>query len=128
MPVIGHCGNDAVDLLVGEQLLVAARRPQVGAGDFTRADVPPVVEVAGGGALDAGQGDGPCEQAGPLHPDADHPEAHAVAGGHLLRGSAERLRLERDSIHGEACADGGGARLKELTTGRTDLHGPSCMG
>ena len=111
MPVIGHGGNDAVDALVVEQLLVSARRAQAGAGDFTRPDVPAVVEVARGCALDARQGDGRGEEAGPLHPDADHPEAHAVAGGHLLRCSAEGLRLEVDSFHGERCAEGSGARL-----------------
>ena len=93
MPVIGHRGDDAVDLLVVEQLLVPARRPQVGADDFTRARVPPVVEVARGDAFDTGQADRPCEQAGSLHPDPDYPEAHAVAGGHLTRGSAERTPI-----------------------------------
>ena len=68
-------------LLVVEQLLVAARGPQLGAHDLPREGVAAVVEVAGGGAFDAGQARSRCEQAGALHPDADHPEAHAIAGG-----------------------------------------------
>ena len=94
VPVIGHRGDDAVDLLVVQQLLIAARRRQVGAGDFAGERVAAIVEIAGGGALDTRQRDGPCEQAGALHPDADHAEAHAVARGHLTSGVAERRGLE----------------------------------
>jgi hypothetical protein len=43
-----------------------------------------IVEVGGGHALHAGQCDGGAQQAGALHADADHAEAHTIAGGHGL--------------------------------------------
>ena len=124
VPVIGHRGDDAVDVLVVEQLLVATRHRQ-SARTISRASVwRPSYRSHAAAHSTPGSGSS-AEQPGSLHPDADDPESHAVARGHLTSGFAERLRFEWDSVHGEGGADGAGAGLKELTAGRADVHGPS---
>ena len=107
VPVIGHRRDDAIDVLVVEQPAILARGRQIRADDFLRERVAPVVEVGGAGADDSRQGNGRAEEAGPLHADADHPEADRVTGGKLAE--CERLRDERHT-------GSGGASLEEFPT------------
>src|SRR5438876_160767 len=79
VPVIGNGGDDAVDLLVVEKFLIAARGDDFVAGDFFRKRVAAVPEIGGGDAFDAGELHGIRQQARALHADADDAETHAVA-------------------------------------------------
>ncbi len=121
VPVVGHGGHDAVDVLVVEQLVVAARGEQLRARDLPGQGVAAVVEIAGGRALYPRERDGGLEEARPLHADTDHPEAHPIARGAGSRRSLDRLGIEQHLLGGE---DGGGsgARLQERTAGRAELH------
>src|SRR5258707_3705467 len=74
-----------------------------------------VVEIARGGALHAIQPDGLAEQGGPLHPDTDHAEAHAIARRALgwLPGSVRDGRGDQRVAH-ERCAGDGRADAKKF--------------
>ena len=103
VPVIGHGRHDAVDVLVVEQLLIAARDGEIGPHDLARQRVPTVVQVAGGGAFDAGQLDGLGQEPVPLHADADHAEPHPVAGRAGGWTHEELLGKGPDVLRGERC-------------------------
>ena len=61
-----------------EQFLITAGRGQVGvAGDLLGQRVAAVVKVGGADAFHARQSESAAQQAGPLHADTDHAEAHA---------------------------------------------------
>src|SRR5262249_49033199 len=125
VPVVGHRGHDAVDLLVREQLLVAPCGPEVLLDDLAREGVAAVVEVAGGRALDTGEGDRGVQEAGALHADPDDAEADAVARGHGTRPRLEVLGGERDRLPsrsgGPGRDRGADADLEELAAGGS-LH------
>jgi hypothetical protein len=82
VPVVGNCGDQAIDFFVVEQIFVAARHEEIGiADDFACQRVPAVVQVGRRDALGAGKADGRCQEAGTLHADAYDAEAEAIAGG-----------------------------------------------
>ena len=79
--MIGHRGDNAIDVRARQQILIAPGNGQAGiVGDLAGERVAAVPEVGGAGAFDAGQRDGIAQQVGPLHADADHAEANAVTG------------------------------------------------
>jgi hypothetical protein len=43
VPVIGNGGDDAIDIFVVEQLLIAPRHGEIGSHDFARQHVPAIV-------------------------------------------------------------------------------------
>ena len=92
VPVIGNRRHDAVDLLVVQECLIAARDGEVRSNDLPRQGVSAVVEVTRGSTFDARQFDGCAQQPGPLHADADHAEADPVAGRNGLRSAYEIAR------------------------------------
>src|SRR2546425_50687 len=79
VPVIRHRGHDAIDVLVGKQLLVATRDRQIRPHDLARERVAAIVEVGGASAFDAGQLYRRRQQTAALHAHSDHPEPHAIA-------------------------------------------------
>ena len=113
MPVIGHGGNNAIDVLVVEQLLVSTRHREIRPNDLAGESVATIVEVARGRALDAVEPDRGAKQVVALHADADHAKANAIArreptgGG---KGGERRRAGERRA------GDGGGADAKKLPT------------
>src|SRR5947208_11477273 len=79
VPMVRDSGDEAINFLVVEEILVAARSRNLLADNFLRERVAAVVEVASGDAFDAGELDGVAKQAGALHADADDAETEAVA-------------------------------------------------
>src|SRR5205814_9842998 len=108
VPVIGDGRDDAVDVLVVEQLTVAACHGEVGPHDFTRERVTAIVEVGGGGAFDTGKLNGRRQQAAALHAPSHHAKAHAIA---------RRDTAYLESFGGKGSAGGGRARLEEFAAG-----------
>src|SRR2546426_632641 len=108
VPVIGNGGHDAVDVLVAQQLLVAARDWEIRPHDLTRERVTAIVEVGGASAFDAGQLNGRRQQTAALHAHSDHPEPHAIA-----RSNAAYA----EPFGGKGGAGCGRARLEEFATG-----------
>ena len=123
VPMVGNGGDDAVDLLVVEKFLIAARGGNFRADDFLRERVAAVVKVGGRDALDTGQLDGIGKQAGALHADADDAEAHAIARRRGLQGQRNMLRLEENSRRSGERSGGAGAALEEFAAGEVLFHG-----
>ena len=121
VPVIGNRGEDAVDVLVVEEIFVAARDHQVGlAGDFAGQQVAAVVQIGRGDAFDAGQREGIGEDAGAFHADADDAEAQAVAGRNGgVRGGFKTRVVKEDGVRGGECA--GAQRCDGEIGGALDL-------
>ena len=87
VPMVRHRRDDAIDVLVVEQRLVATCHRQIRPDDLTRQRVPSVVEVAGGDTFDALELDRVPEQPRPLHPHPDDAETDTVARLHGLQGA-----------------------------------------
>ncbi len=79
--MVGHSGDDAIDVRARQQLLIAPGNGESGVvGDLAGERVAAVPEIGGADTLDAGKRDGIAQQVGTLHADADHAEADAVTG------------------------------------------------
>src|SRR6266568_1289803 len=122
VPVIRHGGDDAIDFLVVEEFLIAARRRNFRAGDFLGEGVAPVVEIGGSDALDARQLNGVREEAGTLHADADDAEAYAVARRDGARRQRNLFWIQDHRARGYVRTGGAGAALEEFTAGKIFFH------
>src|SRR6266702_271721 len=122
VPVIRHGGDDAIDFLVVEEFLIAARRGDFRAGDFFGEHVAPVVEIGGSAALDARQLNGVRQQARALHVHADDAEAHAVARRDGARRKWNLFWIQDHRARGYVRAGGAGAALEEFTAGKIFFH------
>ena len=96
VPVVGHGGHDAIDLLVGQKFLIAPGDRNRFAYDFLCQFDASIIKIAGSHALDARQLDRGGKQAGALHSDTDHAETYRVAGWKGLGRSWNRLGLKHD--------------------------------
>src|SRR5205807_3828643 len=76
-----------------EQSAILAGGGQIGPDDFLGQRMSAVIEVGRGSAGDTGKLNRRAEQAGALHADTDHAEAHGVTGGDAAK--LERLGGER---------------------------------
>src|SRR5205823_4754780 len=85
VPVVRDRGNDAVDIFVVDQLLVASRGRQRWPGNLSRQRVPAVIQVARGYALRSRQLKRRAQQSAALHAHADDGETDAIARRDILR-------------------------------------------
>src|SRR3989475_320468 len=124
VPVIGNRRDDAVDVLVLEERLIAARDGQVRPDDLAGQRVPTVVEVSGRRTFDARQLYGLRERPVPLHAVSDHSEADPVTGRHGGRDQITGQRYHR--VRSERCAGGSHAHAEKFTARTVGLfHGVS---
>src|SRR5262249_30608632 len=117
-------GDDAVDVLVVEKLLIFSRGGEFGiVGDFASQGVAPVVQIGGGDAFDARKRNCSTEQARALHANADDSEAHLVARGNVRRTRWDGVGVD-DQLWRYGCraSDSRGA-LDELTASEVFFHG-----
>src|SRR5256712_10961450 len=116
--------DDAVDVLVLEERLIAARDGQIRPTDLAGQRVPTVVEVSGRRTFAPRQLYGLREQPVPLHADADHAEADPVTGRHGGRDQITGQRYHR--VRSERCAGGSHAHAEKFTARTVGLfHGVS---
>ena len=120
--MIGDGGDEAVDLLVVEEILIAAGGGDFFADNFLGKRVAAIVEIAGGHAFDTGQLDGVAEQAGALHADTDDAEANTVARSRHLPGQRVVLRFQKNRRHSRQRASSAGTALQEFAAGKIFFH------
>src|SRR5690349_23221046 len=81
VPVVGYRRDQAIDILIREQFLVAARGRQLWiVGDLACECVAAIIKIAGGNALDTRKIDGGTQQPITLHTYTDDPEMKTIAG------------------------------------------------
>jgi hypothetical protein len=81
MPVVGHGRDDAVDVLVVQQVLITARHQDGLAHNLLGQFLPAGVKLARRDALDAGQGNGVSQQSRAAHAHSNNAKVHGVTGG-----------------------------------------------
>src|SRR5207247_4599321 len=122
--VIGNRRHDALDVLVLEERLIAARDGQVRPDDLAGQRVPTVAQVTSRRTFVPRQLYGLREQPVPLHADADHAEADPVTGRHGGRDQITGQRYHR--VRSERCAGGSRAHAEKFTARTVGLsHGVS---
>src|SRR5882724_7989431 len=122
VPMIGDGGDEAVDLLVVEKILITARGGDFFADNFLGERVAAVVEIASRDAFDTRQLDGVAEQTGALHANADDAEANTIARSRHLPGQRIVLRFQKNRRHSRQRASGSGAALQEFAAGKIFFH------